>query len=289
MTRRPPNYSTTRPIDYLAIGHVAKDLTPDGHRLGGSVAYASLTARAMGYTPGILTACALDVDLSPLDGLALQRCASPASTTFENLYTANGRLQYLRTRAVPLAPGDVPLEWLRAPIVHIAPLAREIEPEMLTGFGSAFVGLTLQGWLRQWDEAGRVSYADWPDAAETLPNATAAVLSIEDVRGDWELLKRWASLIPVLVVTQAAEGCTVFVRGQDARHIATFRQTEIDPTGAGDIFAAAFFIHYYETRDPWAAARVANHIASISVTRSGLASAPTPDDVGLARLKAEGI
>ena len=39
------------PVYYLALGHVAKDLTPDGPRLGGSVAYAALTARASATRP----------------------------------------------------------------------------------------------------------------------------------------------------------------------------------------------------------------------------------------------
>ena len=36
------------PVDYLAVGHITIDQTPDGPRLGGSVAYAALTAQALG-------------------------------------------------------------------------------------------------------------------------------------------------------------------------------------------------------------------------------------------------
>jgi len=43
-------------IDYLAIGHLVKDLTPAGPVIGGTVSFASLTARALGYRPGIFTA-----------------------------------------------------------------------------------------------------------------------------------------------------------------------------------------------------------------------------------------
>jgi sugar/nucleoside kinase (ribokinase family) len=54
---------------------------------------------------------------------------------------------------------------------------------------------------------------------------------------------------------------------------------ELDPTGAGDVFAAAFFSRLHTTRDPWEAARFATHLSSFSVTRSGLASIPTPAEV----------
>jgi sugar/nucleoside kinase (ribokinase family) len=285
--RLSPSAFMSAPVHYLAIGHVAKDLTPQGPRLGGSAAFAALTARVLGYPPGIVTSSGDDLDLGPLNGAPLQRIPASDSTTFENLYGANGRTQFLRGRATPLTPEHVPTEWLRAPIVHIAPLARELTPEIVAAFSGAFIGLTPQGWLRQWDEAGRVSASAWPEALAVLPQTNAAVLSIEDVRGDWVLIENWSRAAPVLAVTEGVRGCTVFGREQGARQFAVTPQTEVDPTGAGDIFAAAFFIHLYETNDPWAAARVANHLAAISVTRVGLDGVPTPEDAGLARLKAE--
>jgi hypothetical protein len=274
-------------IHYLAIGHIAKDLTPDGYRLGGSVAYATLTARAFGYAPGIVTSYGDGLDLSPLGEIARTRVPAESSTTFENLYGPGGRTQFLRGRATPLMPQHVPLEWLRTPVIHVAPLAVEMEAEMVTAFPGSFIGLTPQGWLRTWDEAGRVRPAPWPEALHVLPHTSAAVFSLEDVGGDWELLEQWAKAANVLVVTQGARGCSVFVKDKGLRQFPAPPQTEVDPTGAGDIFAAAFFIHLYETRDPWAAARVANHVASVSVTRIGLEGAPTPEDAGLARVKAE--
>ena len=43
------------PVDYLVIGHVTEDLTPTGPRLGGTAAFAALTARAFGLRTGIVT------------------------------------------------------------------------------------------------------------------------------------------------------------------------------------------------------------------------------------------
>ena len=42
------------PIDYLIIGHLTRDLLPNGTRLGGTAAYAALTARALGHACGYL-------------------------------------------------------------------------------------------------------------------------------------------------------------------------------------------------------------------------------------------
>lgn len=54
---------------------------------------------------------------------------------------------------------------------------------------------------------------------------------------------------------------------------------EVDATGAGDIYAAAFFTRLYATRDPWEAARFATQLSAYSVTRTGLESIPTTAEI----------
>jgi sugar/nucleoside kinase (ribokinase family) len=274
-------------VHYLAIGHLAKDLTPAGPQLGGTVAFAALTARALEYSAGLVTACGPDLDLSPLEGIPLARAASATSTTFENLYGPNGRTQFIRAQAARLTADDIPPAWRRAPIVHLAPLAHEIHPSLVAALDSVFLAVTPQGWLRRWDEDGRVRHAvdAWPDAAEVLPRASAVVLSLADIGGDWAVAERWAKLAATLVVTQGAEGCTVFLRGKGARKFVAPRQDEVDPTGAGDVFAAAFFVNYYETGDAWGSARFANQVAALSVTRPGLAGVPSSEEIGYCRTR----
>jgi sugar/nucleoside kinase (ribokinase family) len=274
-------------VHYLLVGHVAKDLTPAGPVLGGTVSYAALTARALGYTPGIVTAAATDLDLAPLAGVPLARAASPDSTTFENIYGPNGRTQFLRARAAPLTAADIPLHWLRAPVVHLAPLDQEIDPALAAELNGGFLGLTPQGWLREWDAEGRVSHnLAWPAAAQTLRQAHATVLSIADVSGDWAVAEQWAKAAPILVVTEGAAGCTVFVQGQGARQFRAPPMDEVDPTGAGDVFAAAYFINLYETGDAWGSARFANQVAARSVSRVGIAGVPAPEEVAYCRVAA---
>ena len=85
------------PVDYLVIGHVARDLTPDGVRLGGTAAYSALTARALGLRVGIVTASGSAVSLEPLSDIPLISITSNSSTTYENIYQEQGRVQYLRS------------------------------------------------------------------------------------------------------------------------------------------------------------------------------------------------
>ncbi|HET6789000.1 MAG TPA: carbohydrate kinase family protein, partial [Aquabacterium sp.] len=60
---------------------------------------------------------------------------------------------------------------------------------------------------------------------------------------------------------------------------------EVDATGAGDIYAAAFFVRLYTTRDPWEAARFATQFAAYSVSRPGLEGIPTEQEIQACRME----
>jgi len=266
------------PVDYLVIGHVAHDLTPDGPRLGGTVAYSALTARALGLRVGVVTAAGRETNLEALNGIPVISIESPQSTTFENIYTEHGRVQYLRAQATPLGFASVPDAWQRTPIIHVGPIANEIDALLPKDFSPVLFGVTPQGWMRQRAEDGRVSRSEWKNAEPVLQKAGAVVMSREDVNGDDELIEHMAHQTRILVVTEASSGCVLHWNG-DRRRFRAPEVHEVDATGAGDVFAAAFFIRLLKTRDPWEAARFATLIAARSVTRVGLAGIPTPQEI----------
>jgi sugar/nucleoside kinase (ribokinase family) len=272
------NIAPIDPVDYLVIGHVTQDLTPQGPKLGGTVSYAALTAKALGLRVGIVTACAPDTDLSLLKGIQIMPFSTEKTTTFENIYTPNGRIQFIHHQAPVLNLSMVPESWRSAPIIHLGPVAREIDPNLARSFPDSFVGLTPQGWMREWDSQGRVRFGQWPEAAYVLEKASAAVLSIEDIAGDESYVEEISSHVRILAVTEGANGVRIFWNG-DVRRFRPPHVEEVDPVGAGDIFATVFFIRLQTTRDPWEAARCANFLASRSVTRKGLEGIPTLDEV----------
>jgi sugar/nucleoside kinase (ribokinase family) len=257
------------PVDYLVIGHVAHDLTAEGPRLGGTAAYSALTARALGLRAGIVTASGPETSLAPLGDISVISIGSPNSTIFENIYTEHGRVQYLRGQATRIDFNHVPEVWRRTPIIHLGPIASEMDAILPDGFSPALLGLTPQGWMRRWDSECRVSRGEWRDADAALARAHAVVLSREDVNGNDELIEHMAHQMPVLVVTESAAGAVLYWNG-DRRRFRAPNVTEVDATGAGDIFAAAFFFRLLKTRDPWEATRFATLLASRSVTRPGL-------------------
>lgn len=273
-----PDLAFVEPVDYLVIGHVAHDLTPQGPRLGGTAAYSALTAQALGLRVGIVTAVGPETSLAPLKDIPIFCLESPQSTTFENIYTDHGRIQYLRAQATRIDLQRVPEAWRRASIIHLGPIASEMNAVLPAGFSPVLLGLTPQGWMRQWDADGRVSPAEWRNADFALANASAVVLSREDVAGNEELLEHLAHQTRILAVTEGPAGAVLFWHG-DRRRFRAPEVSEVDATGAGDIFATAFFIRLWKTRDPWEATRFATLIASHSVTRVGLDGVPTQKEI----------
>jgi sugar/nucleoside kinase (ribokinase family) len=266
------------PVDYLVIGHIATDLTPDGPRLGGSAAYGALTARALGLRVGIVTALRADTDLTPLAGVPVVAIPSAQNSTFENRAGADGRRQTLHQSAASLSLEHVPSLWRTASIIHLAPIADELDADMAAGLRPSLLGVTPQGWMRQWDDRGVVRARPWLNAADILPHAGAVVLSMEDAGHDLESIERLAQQARVLCVTEGAAGSVVYWHG-DRRHLPAPPITAVDSTGAGDIFAAAFFTRLLSTRDPWEAARFATQLAARSVARPGLQGIPTTAEI----------
>jgi sugar/nucleoside kinase (ribokinase family) len=272
------NLVPLEPVDYLVIGHVSHDLTPSGPRLGGTAAYSALTAWVLGLRVGIVTARGVETDLNALQNVLVVSAPSEHSTTFENIYSDSERRQVLHYQAEPLSFDSVPENWRKASIIHLGPVAQEIDAVLPDSFSPSLLGLTPQGWMRSWEESGQVVQIDWESAEQTLGQAGAVVVSVEDVAGDEEQIEFMATHTRIVAVTEAAAGSRLYWHGDQRRFHAPEMQ-EVDATGAGDIFAAAFFIRLQVTRDPWEAARFATQLSARSVTRKGLESIPTVEEI----------
>jgi hypothetical protein len=271
-----PHY--LEPVDYLVIGHLTKDLTPDGPRLGGTAAYAALTARALGLRVGVVTSWAADLHVEEFEQIPVVNLPDEHTTTFENIPTPEGRLQKIHQVASNIDLFAIPEVWRSPSIVHIGPVAQEVEPGLLRHFSNSLIGVTPQGWLRGWDESGWVHSVEWPEARYVLSQAGAAVISAQDVGEDEDRIDELATCCRILAVTEEEKGSRIYWHG-DVRRFLPPEVEVVDDVGAGDVFATAFFVRLLTTRDPWEAARFATQLASISITRPGLSGIPTPQEI----------
>lgn len=275
---------TSKPIDYLVIGHLTADLTPAGVRMGGTVTFSGLTAHKLGLHVGIISSYAEDMDISAINSLWIKNIKSEHTTTFKNISDGINRTQYLYHVANRLTQSDLPGFTSPPKIVHLGPVANEIDPEIMLAYPESLKCMTPQGWFRHRDDQDQVKLAPWENAERYLEMADAAVISVEDVQKDEDYIAKLAACIPVFVVTENYRGARVYWHN-DARFISAPGVKYVDDTGAGDIFAAAFFYRYYFTKDPWEAGRFAVQLASWSVQRAYLESIPTHGEIENAKME----
>jgi len=274
--------------DYLLLGHVTRDVLPDGTTApGGTSLYSALTAHRLGQRVAVVSAPAeLPADWPTAIAVAFH--PSPSPPTFENRYSAQGRQQILHAASEAMTLADIPLEWRAAPVVHLGPVLGETPASLVSLFPGALLGVTPQGWMRTWHPAlpSIINYRPWLPDPVLLKRIDVLVLSIEDVKGDLALVAEYARHCALVALTQGARGATLFQHGEP-HAISAFPAIERDPTGAGDVFAAALLVRLHETGDPIAAAHFAACVAAGSIEGAGGSAIPTRSEAEL-RMAAEG-
>jgi hypothetical protein len=256
--------------DFLAVGHIVKDIADGGWRAGGGVLYAAAQARALGLATAVVTRCASDLDpKSVLPGVEWHVRPSDVTTSFHNTYVDGRRDQALPALSEPLDADDIPLEWRRgAVIVLLAPVFHDVDDACGRAFTSPkrFLGLGAQGWLRRL-EGEKVM----PGSVEARPSwlhGDAVFVSEEDLV-EPEAAHIWLKRVPRVVLTRGARGSTVW-DAAGRLDIPAFATPELDATGAGDIFATAFMIRLHETGDSGEAALFASAAAALAVNGVGI-------------------
>ena len=260
--------------EFLAIGHVTIDRFGDEFRLGGGALYSAITAHRLGRSAAILTSHAADYPLDALPtAIEIVTLEAPATTVFEYPEVDGPRVMRVTATASPLGVDDLPEDWREAPLVLLAPVIQEVNPELAFGFGDGTVAAAAQGWLRTLDDEGGVEAVAWDSPNDVLNRLQALFLSAEDVRGQEEQLTEWVQRVPLAVVTAGAAGALLYVNG-DRFEVKPRPAVEVDATGAGDVFAATFLLHYHRDGDPWLAAEAATCAASLSVEGEGWSAIP---------------
>lgn len=276
--RLPSAYSAS-PVatpDFIVIGHVVRDVTPEGWRLGGTATFAAVQAQRLGLDAGIVTRLGPEVSKRDLPrGVSLAGRPSSATTSFRNGYSQGRRRQRVPTRAEALGAEDIPKDWRKAPIALIGPVCGEVPPDLTAALSSRLVAVSAQGWLRVIDRERRVRRRAW-NGAPFWRGAHVLFVSREDLGDRRDQVVRWTNDVPVVVLTRDRGGARVHERGA-WREIAAFPADEVDPTGAGDIFAAAFLVRYHETNDTSIATRFACAAAACAVEAPGIARVGTRD------------
>jgi sugar/nucleoside kinase (ribokinase family) len=270
----------------LVVGHATLDVAGGTLVPGGSAYYAAHALAALGAEVRVLTSAGTDLPRGslafqaplgvPRPGLIDARIVpAPVTTLFENVHGPEGRRrQRVCAAAPPLSPDALPDEWRAADLLLLAPVLGELEPGAFVRMVSArTVGLCVQGLVRETRLDGEVVPRRLAPLAADLAGIDAVFLGEDEVSGQPDLPASLASLVPIVARTRGEHGSEVRTRDGTLR-VGVHPAPEVDPTGAGDVYAAAFLFVLARGGAPADAARLAAAAASIVVEGLGGATLP---------------
>jgi sugar/nucleoside kinase (ribokinase family) len=223
------------------VGNLSLDLEPFPH-VGGGPFHGARALHRLRVPARIVARCAAadkELLLPPLVrlGTPVRFVEGRATTTFAFHYEGDRRIMRIEALGDTWSPDDVPPLPPSARWVHVAPLARDEFPaETLAALGRRHrLSLDGQGLVRA-PKVGPLELNGDFDP-ELLRHVRVLKLAEEeaDVIGDLARLP-----VREIVVTRGSRGATVFVDGR-AEEVVT-RAVDADPTGAGDMFCAAYTV-----------------------------------------------
>ena len=274
-------------FDYTTLGHVTVDVMADGSRRpGGGAFYSALQAARLGLRTLIVTQGSpreIEELVAPFAGeLALRIRPATSSTVLATAGAGGERRQRLLSWAGEIA-ADVEID---AAILHLAPVARET-PSRWSG-RTDFVGLTPQGLTRAWPAQGGELCQVALDPTRLPARCDAIVLSKRERASCASLLSHRGAGPPVaphagrpsspsprtpgsvIAVTAAGDATELHAPGAAVFAVpAPLVDEVVDDLGAGDVFAAAFFVALHEGAEPKQAARVGHAAAALRIGAGG--------------------
>ncbi len=281
---------TTRTPEYLVIGHICADLLPDRTAvLGGTALYSALTAARLGWRVGVLTRGAYGKTIDGIEIPSLEPYADELNiivqdaetpTMFVNEYQAGRRTQQLPKWGGPIDLRGLPPHWRNARVIHLGPIAQEIDPKQTGALTPSFLGATPQGWMRDWPRAtgGRVKLHHLRLPGEFVSRLDAIVVSDEEITLARDTVETVGSR-RLGVITKGEDGARVIYGGEYA-DLPGFKISTVDLTGAGDVFAASFFTRATDrSASAITAGLFANAVAALSLRGIGTAGVPTLREV----------
>ena len=267
-------------LTVLCVGQVTHDRYGADIVAGGCAYFGARCAQALGAKVRLLTSVGadflLDQDLSGLEAHAIR---AGSTTVFTNTYPeGQARVQRIETVSPPIPLAALPASWDHADVLLLAPVFGEIDAAepWFSAVKARVRAVCLQGFMKQADPARELVVAGPPlDSLPFFHGADAFFLSEEDIAcfGGPGLLDFLRSRARLVFVTRGELGCSIHTPA-GTLHAGIFPTIAVDPTGAGDTFAAATACALAAGCDPLTAARLGAAAASFVVEFEGSRDMP---------------
>jgi sugar/nucleoside kinase (ribokinase family) len=249
------------------VGNLSRDLVDGGPpRVGGAPFWAARALRVLGSPALVAVKCA-DADRRVLApplialGVPVLWLGGSSTATFSFSYDGDRREMTVEALGDPWAPEDarqVDARW-----IHVGALARSDFPAETLAELDGRVSFDGQGLVRP-DRTGPLEL-DAEFDPEVLRHVDVLKLAEDEARvlvgePDEESLRSLG--VPEVVVTLGSRGSIVLANGRLERVPAQPVGGEVDPTGAGDAFSAAYLVSRAGGHAPAAAARRATALVA---------------------------
>jgi sugar/nucleoside kinase (ribokinase family) len=276
-------------FDYTTVGHVTIDVFDDGSRApGGAAFYSALQAARLGLRTLIVTRGLereIEEALAPYSHeLELRILPARQTTTLHTSGQGEERSQRVLAWAGAIAQ-DLQLD---SSILHLAPVARET-PSRWRG-RAVFVGLTPQGLVRDWSgPRKRIRTCAPARSAERVAESCQAIVVSEHERHCCaKLIERAGDAGAVVAVTAGERPNTLLEPGGVSIELAVPPVADtVEDLGAGDVYAAAFFIALAQGQPALKAARLGNAAAAVRMGARGAGAVGGASEIH-ARLRSTG-
>ncbi len=261
-------------ITALSIGHVTHDRVDGRIVPGGCAYYAASAFHALGADSRLVSTVGEDFCCGPVMD-RFDWCARRAgqTTVFTNLYPEAGpRVQYVDQVAGRVGPDGLPTGWERPDVAFLGPVFDEVDVQIWKQALSArILAIGVQGYVRGASEdthpghvGQRVVPRPWRPSAELLRGVQVACLSEEDLEGQGDLLDHLTACIPLVALTRERKGCEL-IEANQRTWVGIHPAEVVDPTGAGDTFAAGLLYGLASGLGSVDAARIGAAAASIVI------------------------
>jgi len=191
------------------------------------------------------------------------------ATTFELDYTGPQRRIWMRKRATDLRVENLPETLRRAPVCLLVPVIDEVPSTARSSLACEVCVAGIQGWLRAVDTSGEV-IAGRSKSLDTFPAGFDGVVFSELDHPDSEgIAAELAKKARTVVLTRGAAGATLWMANKTFLVPPAFA-SEVEPTGAGDVFAVVYAIALGRGAAPLTAATVASEAAARVVEGPGI-------------------
>ena len=272
------------------VGNPTRDVITIGRQsvaaLGGTVLYAAVMLTRMGFEVAVVGKGDREhQQFLEQRGVNIEYFnPSCRAVEFENIYRPEGRVQ----RAIggeTIHLEEVPPAAFAARAILVGPVLQEISPDIISVARKGLLMLDAQGFLRQLTGDGAVVAAVPQNIRTAVAGCDLLKLDGNEARNltarsnlEETLIDIHSLGIDLVTVTMGRKG-VLLVAGDRLIRVAAPRIDARDPTGAGDVFSAAFLGRCLEHEEPSAAAAFAAAAASLSTRDFGPAAIPTLEEI----------